>query len=637
MKKRFLSTLMAVMMLLSLLPTAVFANAADEPTETWADAVKNLKAAPEGYSQEGTTIDISSALGLAWFAYQINSWESQAEGEKVDFKNYTINIKKDIDLSEKLWVPVDPMTVIANKEVTGYTSDRAGCYNNKLLDGATIDGQGNTISGMTIRTAIRGPMAGHEGEHGDGQSCYYYSAFIGRSNADLTIKNITFTGATVNAHNEPYVENQGSSTLAVVLGMNTGNLTCEDVHVTDSIVTGYTKLGGITGNDSGTLSLTDCSVTGCTFELESFFVNGDEAFGAMASAISGYKTGVLNEGNVELFGNSFLLPESYKKWSFTNEAGQTEYAYPVESGNYVLRYYTDSVYWAGNDSETTTYEGKTYAISGCDVGRVTVSSKPGTQYYDLAAAVAAAQNGDTVSLIGNVEFSDTISIDADKAITLNLNGHNAEYTGKGMYAVRLSGGIDLTITGEGTISSNNRVILVGDSAYNGSSTGTPASLTLEGGCTISTDYVQDDDDEWYQCAITVNANNTSGNDVIPCVVTINDATVTGAVYLFGRGAELNVNEGARLTSTSSYAIGGNGSGTHGGTEINIAGGTITQSTTETVKSGTAIYHPQDGTLNISGNPTITGYTGIQLSRAHAARRRRRSRSCRPPSQSLQDC
>ena len=257
---------------------------------------------------------------------------------------------------------------------------------------------------------------------------------------------------------------------------------------------------------------------------------------------------MLNEGNVELFGNSFLLPESYKKWSFTNEAGQTEYAYPVESGNYVLRYYTDSVYWAGNDSETTTYEGKTYAISGCDVGRVTVSSKPGTQYYDLAAAVAAAQNGDTVSLIGNVEFSDTISIDADKAITLNLNGHNAEYTGKGMYAVRLSGGIDLTITGEGTISSNNRVILVGDSAYNGSSTGTPASLTLEGGCTISTDYVQDDDDEWYQCAITVNANNTSGNDVIPCVVTINDATVTGAVYLFGRGAELNVNEATRLSS-----------------------------------------------------------------------------------------
>ena len=65
MRKRFLSILMAAIMTLSLLPATAFADKAAEPTETWADAVKNLKAAPEGYSQEGTTIEISSALGLA--------------------------------------------------------------------------------------------------------------------------------------------------------------------------------------------------------------------------------------------------------------------------------------------------------------------------------------------------------------------------------------------------------------------------------------------------------------------------------------------------------------------------------------------------------------------------------------------
>ena len=238
----------------------------------------------------------------------------------------------------------------------------------------------------------------------------------------------------------------------------------------------------------------------------------------------------------------------------------------------------------------------------------------GDEYYaTLAKAVSAAVDGDTVTLLADTTLTQTIEISGEKAITLSLNGYNISCAKThNSYALKLSGGIDLTITGEGTISSNNRVILVGDSAYNGSSKGTSASLTLDGGCTISTDYVQDDGDEWYQCAITVNANNTSDNDVIPCVVTINNATVTGAVYLFGRGAELNVNKGAVLTSTSSYAIGGNGGGTHGGTEINITGGTIEQRTTEAVKSGTAIYHPQDGTLNISGNPTITGYTGIQL-------------------------
>ena len=99
MRKRFLSILMAAIMTLSLLPATAFADKAAEPTETWADAVKELEAAPEGYSQTGTTISISSALGLAWFAYQINSWERQAEGKKVNFENYTINITEDIDLS----------------------------------------------------------------------------------------------------------------------------------------------------------------------------------------------------------------------------------------------------------------------------------------------------------------------------------------------------------------------------------------------------------------------------------------------------------------------------------------------------------------------------------------------------------
>ena len=128
-----------------------------------------------------------------------------------------------------------------------------------------IDGKGHTISGMIIHTAIRGPMAGHESAHGDGQSCYYYSAFVGRSTGTLTIKNLTFDEAIVDAHNEASINNQGSSSLAIVLGMNSGSLTCEKVHVKNSTVSGYTKLGAFTGNDSGTLSLTDCSVEGCQF------------------------------------------------------------------------------------------------------------------------------------------------------------------------------------------------------------------------------------------------------------------------------------------------------------------------------------------------------------------------------------
>ena len=50
MRKRFLSILMAAIMTLSLLPATAFADKAAEPTESWADAVKDLEEAPDGYS-----------------------------------------------------------------------------------------------------------------------------------------------------------------------------------------------------------------------------------------------------------------------------------------------------------------------------------------------------------------------------------------------------------------------------------------------------------------------------------------------------------------------------------------------------------------------------------------------------------
>ena len=111
MRKKLLAYLMAVSMLLTLLPVSALAID-PEPTETWADAVDTK---PEGYTEEGNTITISTAKGLAWFAKQINTWESQPSNSKVDFADYTINITEDINLSGKLWTPIESSTVIADE------------------------------------------------------------------------------------------------------------------------------------------------------------------------------------------------------------------------------------------------------------------------------------------------------------------------------------------------------------------------------------------------------------------------------------------------------------------------------------------------------------------------------------------
>ena len=89
-------------------------------------------------------------------------------------------------------------------------------------------------------------------------------------------------------------------------------------------------------------------------------------------------------------------------------------------------------------------------------------------------------------------------------------------------------------------------------------------------------------------------------------------TSTG-VLLEGKGATLEVN-GATIKSEA-FAISGNGTWkgdkNKGGTSITITSGKIES------EKDLAIYHPQDGILNISGG-TITGTDGIQLKAGGAA-------------------
>lgn len=239
---------------------------------------------------------------------------------------------------------------------------------------------------------------------------------------------------------------------------------------------------------------------------------------------------------------------------------------------------------------------------------VAVNETTGCRFTSLADAFLAAQPGETIRLTETIQLAQTLSLAGVHGV-LDLDGHTVEYTGQGTYGVELSGGTELTIrdsTGGGKITAPNRVVKVGDATIR--TTGTPASLVLEGGTLESRDTS-------LNCAVAIYANNTAvrdGASAVPCKVTVHAATLRGGIYLFGEGAELQVNPGAVLSVNGAYAISGNGTRTAsqncGDTVIRITGGTITQAG----EGGGAIYHPQDGILQISGNPTITGDSGIQL-------------------------
>ena len=111
---------------------------------------------------------------------------------------------------------------------------------------ATIDGQGHTIYNMTV--------------NGDKSL-----GFIGANSADLTIKNLTFSNATVVGT---------GSFLGVVIGYQYGEVTLENVKVENSIVMSTNergiRIGGLVGfsvlHDGAKLHLKDCTVNNSDFE-----------------------------------------------------------------------------------------------------------------------------------------------------------------------------------------------------------------------------------------------------------------------------------------------------------------------------------------------------------------------------------
>ena len=234
-----------------------------------------------------------------------------------------------------------------------------------------------------------------------------------------------------------------------------------------------------------------------------------------------------------------------------------------------------------------------------------------TKYATLADAVEAAGTdgiGTKIVLASDITLTEKLTI--AKSVTIDLGGNTVEYTGNGAYAIEINNAnvvIDDSSENGGKIVAGKRVIKVGDATIRTS--GNPASLVLNGGT------LESKDTEGEHCTIAVYANSSATrneNSAVACTAEINNATAKGGVYLFGEGAKVTVNDGAVIDTSGYYGISGNGTKTdsqnNGGTVIDINGGIITQ----TGVGGGAIYHPQDGTLDISGNAVIKGDSGIQM-------------------------
>ncbi|MEI3523360.1 MAG: S-layer homology domain-containing protein [Anaerotignum sp.] len=253
-----------------------------------------------------------------------------------------------------------------------------------------------------------------------------------------------------------------------------------------------------------------------------------------------------------------------------------------------------------------------------------VASVGEKNYKTLADAVENAAAGDTVKLIKPVELTETLTI--DKGIDLDLNKNTI--TIKGSVAedgilISTSEDADVVIY-NGTITDERGKdqIAIGKNTINikGQANVTTKDLTVEA-------YApKDQSSPYYNYLLRIQPDDSQnvGSLTLDAGTKIQELSngsgeTYGVVGITAIGAYANGNdvpedyEGVKVVikdgvfvETTGYALSGNGS-KHGTTFI-IEGGNLYS------KESTAIYHPQMGTMTISGDNTIIkgGNTGIEV-------------------------
>ena len=235
-----------------------------------------------------------------------------------------------------------------------------------------------------------------------------------------------------------------------------------------------------------------------------------------------------------------------------------------------------------------------------------------TGYTSLQKAVAAAQSGETVYLLCNVEIGGTVNVSQD--ITIDLGGFIVTTTSGGnnlFYVYSTATQCEIrngTIVGIGTpFYLNRKDAKVTLSNLTVDYSGSVAIIQTSDYCT-NLEIVVTGCDFTSQTAVVANLYGTSKTDssIKGSSLTIVDSNVTSVnniAIVCWSNTSVMVENGSIITATKAAAISNNGTNALP-TEITINGGKVVGST--------AIYHPGVGTLNVNGGEIIGDDCAIEL-------------------------
>ena len=441
MKRKLLSILLTLCLAFSLLPTAALADG--EGTQT--NDVAQIGGT--GYATLQAAIDAAKSGDTIVLKKSISATEI---GEKKQLQFVKADMNVTLDLNQ------NTITAEAGEAIAIHAAN------------ITLTVKNGTIENFA------------EGSYSDGVYAYKES-----NNLTLTFENIVLKSRT-----------QGLAVQGLTSNSN--------VNIVNSNITSTEGLGIYYPPKSGTLTISDSEITGVTgivVKGSNLVVNGEKTI------ISGtgpnvdpetYYTGA-TDGSSTLTetGDAVYVESGYNDRDISvsisgghlNSKNAKAVRMFVKNGENTSAKREISVTGGTFSSDVSAYVAKGYVQNENgtveQLGETNAVAKVGDTYYKtLADAVAAVQNGDTITLLKDVDLGNTVTV-ANKTVTLNMAGKtiyntkdlwDSKLNAWSLISVRENG--NLTITGDGTLKAK------ADDCYALDTQEGSAKLTVENGTVI---------------------------------------------------------------------------------------------------------------------------------------------------------
>lgn len=247
-----------------------------------------------------------------------------------------------------------------------------------------------------------------------------------------------------------------------------------------------------------------------------------------------------------------------------------------------------SAYVNTKEREVFEHEGTYY------VGKFKAQVVGGLKYEMASTAISKAPAGSTVILLNDCEEGN-LGPSVSKNVTIDLNGKNLVFQS---ITIDIHGNLTIKDSGNG-------------GTYNG--TYVDYSVRVKRGSVFNLESGTLTNSSTHPKTSNVVVWVEGGTAKKPAASTANIKggkieTKGTPVFVRDPGATVNVS-GGELVGSGLACIAGNGTKGMGGTTINVSGGTLTANAADKASAACGIYHPNEGTLNITGG-TINVADGV---------------------------